>query len=53
MREHRSGSQILFGYLPDQTVDLSGGVWRVKKWNQPVALQVDDALLRDELERLK
>lgn len=36
MKETRSTSQILFGYLPDQTVDLDGGVWKVKEWRQPI-----------------
>src|SRR5262249_46596161 len=51
MREFRSGSQILFGYLPEQTVDLCGRVWKVKSWNQPISVSVDDATLREELIR--
>ncbi len=51
MREERSGSQILFGYLPDQTVDLAGRVWKVRNWVQPVPVAVDDTSLRDELIR--
>jgi voltage-gated potassium channel Kch len=51
MREFRSGSQILFGYLPDQTVDLSGRVWKVSHWNRPIPQAVDDTSLREELIR--
>ncbi len=51
MREYRSGSQILFGYLPEQTVDLAGKVWRVTSWNQPNSEPIDDQSLRDELIR--
>jgi hypothetical protein len=51
MREYRSGSQILFGYLPEQTVDLSGRVWKVLRWNQPIPQSVDDTTLREELIR--
>ena len=51
MREYCSGSQILFGYLPDQTVDLSGRVWRVVHWNRPIPQAVDDTALREELLR--
>jgi hypothetical protein len=51
MREYRSGSQILFGFLPEQTVDLSSRVWKVLRWNQPIPQSVDDATLREELIR--
>jgi len=51
MREFRSGSQILFGYLPEQTVDLAGRVWKVRNWVQPVPVAVDETTLRDELVR--
>src|SRR5271157_392988 len=51
MREYRSGSQILFGYLPEQTVDLAGRVWKVRNWVQPIPRSVDDTTLRDELLR--
>jgi hypothetical protein len=36
MPETRSASQILFGYLPEQTVDVRGGVWKVRRWREPV-----------------
>lgn len=51
MKEQRSGSQILFGYLPDQTVDLSGRVWRVERWKDPEPVGVDADSLRTELVR--
>lgn len=51
MREFRSGSQILFGYLPEQTVDLGGRVWKVKKWNQTIPASIDETALREELLR--
>jgi hypothetical protein len=35
MPEKRSASQILFGYLPEQTVDVRGGVWKVTHWRRP------------------
>src|SRR5262250_3368236 len=35
MPDKRSASQILFGYLPEQTVDARGGVWKVTYWRRP------------------
>ncbi|HCS52204.1 MAG TPA: hypothetical protein DIW81_11525, partial [Planctomycetaceae bacterium] len=52
MREQRSGSQILFGYLPNQTVDLQGRVWKVKEWSNPDTRNVDQATVRQELLRM-
>lgn len=53
MKEQRSSSQILFGFLPDQTVDIGGGVWKVKHWTDPkIERNVDSEALRDELIRL-
>ena len=52
MREYRSGSQILFGHLPEQTVDADGGIWKVKRWNDPkVESTIDTGALREELIR--
>ena len=51
MREHRSGSQILFGYLPEQTVDLAGKVWKVRRWSNANPQAVDDNAVREELIR--
>ena len=49
MRVERGASQILFGLLPEQTVDLEGGVWRVSSWVEPVPIPIDQATLRDAL----
>lgn len=52
MREYRSGSQILFGHLPEQTIDADGGIWKVKRWNDPrVESAIDTGALREELIR--
>jgi hypothetical protein len=52
MKESRSASQILFGYLPEQTVDLQGGVWKVKDWRHAkVRSEIDSAALRREIVR--
>lgn len=52
MKDQRSASQILFGYLPEQTVDLRGRVWKVREWRNPVTQNVDPAALRTELARV-
>jgi len=49
MKEGRSASQILLGFLPDQTVDLRGRVWRVKEWADPIPTSVEPSALRQEL----
>lgn len=49
MRELRSGSQILFGFLPEQTVDLQGRIWKVKDWPNALVEAVDPSFLRREL----
>lgn len=52
MRVMRSGSQILFGHLPEQTVDADGGIWKVRRWNNPRhESAIDSAALREELLR--
>lgn len=51
MNTRRGLSQILFGFLPDQTVDLAGRVWRVKRWVLPNHLDVDRETVRKELLR--
>lgn len=51
MKELRSGSQILFGFLPEQTVDLQGRIWKVKEWQNPLRCIVDPSTLRRELMR--
>ncbi len=52
MKELRSASQILFGFLPEQTVDLAGKVWKVREWRTPLRQYIDDTALRQELLRL-
>ncbi|GGK40682.1 hypothetical protein GCM10010124_36920 [Pilimelia terevasa] len=47
----RSGSQILRTFLPDQTVDLRGDVYRVAEWSAPSPIEVDTALVRRHLLR--
>lgn len=49
MRVERGATQILFGFLPGQTVDLNGGIWRIAKWNEPKPLAIDQAALRRAL----
>jgi hypothetical protein len=46
VRAERGASQILFGMLPTQTVDLEGGVWRVTHWADPVPLLLDQTSVR-------
>jgi hypothetical protein len=45
----RSGSQILRTFLPDQTVDLNGNIYRVVEWSAPTHLEVDTDLVRRRL----
>ena len=53
MKEHRSASQILFNFLPEQTADLRGGIWKVKVWRNPIKLtNIDSQALKNELIRL-
>lgn len=49
MRAERGASQILFGMLPTQTVDLEGRVWRVTHWADPIRLQLDQTAVRNAL----
>jgi hypothetical protein len=53
MPESRSASQILFGFLPNQTVDLKGAIWKVTEWRNPIRENaVDISTLRRELRHL-
>lgn len=53
MRDKRSSSQILFGFLPNQTVDAKGGIWKVTEWRAPHALgAIDTRALVKELKRI-
>lgn len=47
----RSGSQILRTFLPDQTVDLRGDIYRVAEWSAPRPVEVDTDLVRRHLIR--
>ena len=49
MRVERGASQILFGLLPRQTVDLEGGVWQIVRWDHPVPISIDQATLKGAL----
>jgi hypothetical protein len=49
LRVERGASQILFGFLPGQTVDIGGGVWKVSRWNDPSEVPFDQAGLRRAL----
>ncbi|MFD0272681.1 hypothetical protein ACFV1L_06810 [Kitasatospora sp. NPDC059646] len=49
MKDQRSGSQILYGFLPQQTADLKGGIWRTTEWKDPRVVDVDDAIIRGRL----
>lgn len=52
MKALRSASQILFGFLPGQTVDLQGRIWKVRSWRRPLRENVVDVrTLRRELLR--
>lgn len=47
MKDFRSSSQVIFGFLPEQTVDLRGKIWKVKHWRAPYRLsEVDTETLR-------
>lgn len=53
MAEKRSLSQIQFGYLPRQTVDVSGGIWLVHDWpGASTTRNIDERSLKRELCRL-
>jgi hypothetical protein len=49
VRVERGVSQVLFGMLPDQTVDINGSVWIVKEWIDPQPLDVDEESVRRAL----
>ena len=51
VKDSRSASQILFGLLPEQTLDARGGVWKVRSWNTQSVHDVDVEELRRELAR--
>lgn len=47
----RSASQVLRTFLPQQTADLRGGIYRVTEWTGALPLVADDVTLRRRLER--
>jgi len=49
MKDTRSGSQVLYGFLPQQTGDLRGGIYRTTEWRDPKPVDVDDAIIRRRL----
>ena len=51
MIDQRSLSQVVFGFLPNQTADVKNKVWRVVRWADARGLSVDPEVVRDELAR--
>ncbi len=49
MRVERGASQILFGFLPGQTADLEGRIWKVVHWTDPVPMSLDQDAVRGAL----
>jgi len=47
----RSGSQILRTFLPQQTADLKGGIYRVTEWSGALRILVDQDVIRQRLLR--
>ncbi|MFF0775889.1 hypothetical protein ACFYUK_43855 [Nonomuraea wenchangensis] len=49
MKDQRSGSQILYGFLPEQTADLRGGIWKTVEWKNPHTVDVEESIIRRRL----
>ncbi|MEU8118639.1 hypothetical protein AB0C21_08000 [Spirillospora sp. NPDC049024] len=49
MKDQRSGTQILYGFLPEQTGDLRGGIWKSVEWKNPLTIDIEDRLIRRRL----
>jgi hypothetical protein len=47
----RSGSQILRTFLPQQTADLKGGIYKVTEWSSAVPISVDQEIISRRLLR--
>lgn len=47
----RGLSQVLFSFLPFQTADLGGSVYRVARWADPRHVSIDVEVVRRDLER--
>jgi hypothetical protein len=50
MKEKRSATQVLYGFLPEQTADVGGGIWKTVEWKDPERVDIDEAILRRRLE---
>ncbi len=50
MKDKRSGTQVLYGFLPEQTADLQGGIWKTIEWKDPIKVDVDEAVIRRRFE---
>lgn len=51
MKTERGSAQVVFSFLPQQTADLKGRVWRVAHWSEARTLHVDPQVVRAELLR--
>jgi hypothetical protein len=49
MKTERGASQVLFGMLPTQTVDLQAHVWKVAYWADPIKLALDQTSVRNAI----
>ncbi|WP_125641919.1 hypothetical protein [Nonomuraea sp. WAC 01424] len=49
MKDQRSGSQVLYGLLPEQTADLRGGIWKSAEWKGAITIDVEDSMVRQRL----
>lgn len=47
----RSGSQILRTFLPQQTADLKGGIYKVSEWSSAIPITVDQDMISVRLLR--
>ena len=47
----RSGSQILRTFLPQQTADLKGGIYKVTEWSSAIPISVDQDIISVRLLR--
>jgi hypothetical protein len=50
VKDKRSATQVLYGFLPEQTADLHGGIWKATEWRDAIKVDVDEGLLRRRLE---
>src|SRR5580692_2438582 len=47
--EKRGISQVVFGFLPHQTVDLRNRTWKVRRWSNPTYVPIDQDSVHEEL----